>query len=339
MKILKRALLVLIVLIGIYLIIGLFAPSHVHVERSTFIESNAATVFGEINSLKQWKKWSYWDNIDSNMASNYEGPEAGVGAKHVWESSNDSVGNGSLTITKSEPNSFVETELAFEDMGTSLGGWKIRDTTGGVIVNTYMDIDVPFYAAPMTFFFNFDEMLGNDFQKSLEGLKRHIANLPSAPTTSVAIVETTLGPLKIMTIADSCTEKEIGMRLGSLYGEIGGVMNKQGLSMAGSPFAIYHRSDLTISPRFFVFDAGVSVDKKGKSDSRVTYQEIPLMKVVRGSFYGPYEQTSIAHELIDQWITDHGKTIVGFPWEVYVTDPGTEPDPSKWLTEIYYPIQ
>jgi len=201
MKILKRAPLVLVILIGAYLIIGLFTPSNVHVERSTYIESDAVTVFGEINSLRQWKKWSYWDNIDSNMTSTYEGLEAGFGAKHIWESSNDRVENGSLTITSSETNYFIETELAFEDMGTSLGGWKIRDTTGGVIVNTYMDMNVPFYAAPMMFFFNFDEILEKEFQKSLEGLKRHIANLPSPDTTEVAIIETTLGPLEIMTVA------------------------------------------------------------------------------------------------------------------------------------------
>jgi AraC family transcriptional regulator len=29
----------------------------------------------------------------------------------------------------------------------------------------------------------------------------------------------------------------------------------------------------------------------------------------------------------------------GDPWEVYVTDPGDEPDPSKWQTELVYPIE
>ena len=29
----------------------------------------------------------------------------------------------------------------------------------------------------------------------------------------------------------------------------------------------------------------------------------------------------------------------GAPWEVYVTDPGAEPDQSKWRTEIFFPVR
>ena len=31
--------------------------------------------------------------------------------------------------------------------------------------------------------------------------------------------------------------------------------------------------------------------------------------------------------------------IIGNPWEVYIAGPMNEPDTSKWITEIYYPIQ
>lgn len=29
----------------------------------------------------------------------------------------------------------------------------------------------------------------------------------------------------------------------------------------------------------------------------------------------------------------------GAPWEVYVTDPGAEPDQSKWRTDIFFPLR
>ena len=29
----------------------------------------------------------------------------------------------------------------------------------------------------------------------------------------------------------------------------------------------------------------------------------------------------------------------GPSWEVYVTDPGAEPDTSKWQTDIYFPVE
>jgi effector-binding domain-containing protein len=32
-------------------------------------------------------------------------------------------------------------------------------------------------------------------------------------------------------------------------------------------------------------------------------------------------------------------TVIGAPWEVYVTDPMVEKDTAKWQTDIYYPVQ
>jgi hypothetical protein len=64
MKILKRIALVLGVLVGIWLILALFAPSNVRVERTAMINAPAAIVFDQVNTLQHWKAWSYWDNID-----------------------------------------------------------------------------------------------------------------------------------------------------------------------------------------------------------------------------------------------------------------------------------
>lgn len=340
MKIIKRIALVFGILIGIYLIIGLFTPSKAHIERTLFMQVNSTTVFNEINTLTHWKSWSYWDNIDPKMKSEFEGPESGVGAKHLWESTNDSVGKGSLTITKSEPGKFVETELWFEGMGTSVGGWKIRDTTGGVLVTTYMDVEFPFYAGPMLLFMNMDKALGGDFEKSLYALHEHCKSLSSADRIAeIRIEATTMPPMKIMTISDSCYESEISMRLGMLYGEIGAEMNKQGLTQAGAPFGIYHVVTTKDTVMYFRFEAGIQIDKPGKSNGRVEYKETTGGNVVKGLHYGPYDKTPTSHDQLSKWILANGKTVTGSPWEVYVTDPGAEPDPAKWLTEIYYPIQ
>lgn len=340
MKIVKRIAIVLAILIGIYLIIGLFSPSKAHIERTTFIGVSSQVAFGEINDLTHWKNWSYWDNIDPTMKSSFEGPQSGVGAKHLWESTNDSVGKGTLTITKSEPGKFVETELAFEGMGTSLGGWTIRDTSGGVVVTTYMDIEMPFYAAPMMLFANMDKMLGGDFEKSLAGLKKHCESLTAGTSVAEIQIEATVMPaMKLMTITDSCSEKEISMRLGMLYGEIGAEMQKQGMKQSGAPFGIYHHVTMNDSVTYFRFEAGVPVDKAGTSNGRVKYSDSPGGNAVKGIHLGPYELTPASHEQILKWITNNGKTVAGSPWEVYVTDPGTEPDASKWITEIYYPVQ
>lgn len=340
MKILKGIGITLVVLAALYFILALFGPSECNVQRSIVINQRPDVVFNEINDLRQWKNWSYWDNIDPNMQSTYEGPEAGVGAKHLWESENKNVGKGSLTITKSEPNSLIECELAFEGMGSSTVGFTLKDTTGGTLVTTYMHSKTPFLFRPMMLFMNMDEMVGGDFEKTLAGLKNHTEALGS-PTMADYKMEAAMTPAwMVMTIADSATESDISQKFGMLYGEIGAAMEKQGLKQAGAPFAIYenvqHNPDGSMK---FWFKAGIPVDKKGKNAGRVVYSETKATEAVKCNYYGGYNNMEACHNAIHQHISDNGKTISGAPWEVYVTDPGMEPDSTKWLTEIYYPVQ
>lgn len=341
MRILKGIGIGLVLIIAIYVILALFGQSKIHVERSTMINASAATVYNEINTLTHWKSWSYWDNLDPKMQSTYEGPESGVGAKHIWKSENDSVGNGSLTITKSEPYTFVETTLEFEGMGTSVGGWKIKDTTGAVHVTTYMDMEIGFLFRPMMMFMDMDEMLGEDFEKSLKGLKDHCESLPSPEMTAELNIEaTTMPAMKIMYIADSADEKTIGQKLEASYATIQSEMAKQGLVQNGSVLAIYNKVEKHADGSMhFWMDIGIPVDKEGKNAGNVKYKETPGGNMVRGDHYGPYETTPASHEAMDKWMVKNGETVTGGPWEVYVTDPGTEPDQAKWLTQIYYPVQ
>jgi effector-binding domain-containing protein len=42
---------------------------------------------------------------------------------------------------------------------------------------------------------------------------------------------------------------------------------------------------------------------------------------------------------IQAWLEENARCVAGSPWEVYATDPGAEPDVSKWVTEVYYPLE
>jgi effector-binding domain-containing protein len=40
-----------------------------------------------------------------------------------------------------------------------------------------------------------------------------------------------------------------------------------------------------------------------------------------------------------KYVEDNQLAANGDPYEVYVTDPGTEPNPEKWLTVLYHPVK
>jgi effector-binding domain-containing protein len=54
---------------------------------------------------------------------------------------------------------------------------------------------------------------------------------------------------------------------------------------------------------------------------------------------GPYQGLQGAFARLRSWIGEHGEAAAGPSWEVYVTDPRTEPDATNWITDIYQPLR
>ena len=51
------------------------------------------------------------------------------------------------------------------------------------------------------------------------------------------------------------------------------------------------------------------------------------------------QENGVIQPLIVSYIKDNNLEMNGAPYEVYVTDPQDVPDPSKWITELYWPIK
>jgi effector-binding domain-containing protein len=337
MKFIKRIGMVLAVLIVLWTLLAFFGPKRIHVERSMAMQTDASVPFNQVNTLKNWKNWSYWDHLDTvTMKDTWEGPEAGAGAKHGWDSPNKQVGKGTLTITKSEPNRFVETELYFDGMGTSMGGWKMADTAGMAKVTTYMDMDVAFMMRPVMLFMNMDKMLGDDFEKSLTSLKNYCEKMPKQE--QYTLVEKDQPAMMLLTVKDSVKNiAEIGPKLGEMFQKVGVEMKKAGAEFAGPVFAVYS----VFKPgENIVFEAGVQVNRKvtGKM-KEVRYWETQPGKVVCLDYYGPYDKMQPAYDQINQWAKDNNKKLGKDAWELYVGDPGLEKDPMKVLTQVMYYIE
>ena len=57
--------------------------------------------------------------------------------------------------------------------------------------------------------------------------------------------------------------------------------------------------------------------------------------------FGPHgaEEEREALEAIVAWLDREGRKPAGPPRETYLTDPGENPDPETWRTEIAQPLQ
>ena len=338
MKALKRIFIGLLVIIIVAVAASFFLPSEVHVERSTEIGAPAKVVFAQINDLKKWEQWGPWYEKDPNIKGEYSGPEAGVGATYSWESDHKEVGEGSVTITESVEGQSIKTSLDFMKEGKATGDFIFEAVEENVTKVTWsMDADMGMNPIGKFMGLMMDKMVGPDFEKGLANLKSYTESIPVEPENpfNIAIKEYNSQPM--YAIRDSTNTDSIGGKMEEVYGELLAFLKESGDSIAGPPIAIWF--EWNEEEKKCVFEAAIPVTSLGKVSGRVFIDSIPTCTVVTATHFGAYSESANIHEAIDEYLIANNHTPIGSPWEVYVTDPSTEPDTSKWQTEIYYPIK
>ena len=66
---------------------------------------------------------------------------------------------------------------------------------------------------------------------------------------------------------------------------------------------------------------------------------LPETETYLVDYYGPYDGAVKAHDALEQFHTARDLPVPRPVVEQYVTDPGQEPDPNKWLTKVFYPAK
>jgi effector-binding domain-containing protein len=78
---------------------------------------------------------------------------------------------------------------------------------------------------------------------------------------------------------------------------------------------------------------------KGKCDEGMNCTVIKACKCVKVTYLGAYESNNIAYEAAKNYIAEHKLEVTGEPWEEYENDPMEVKDPSKFITNVYWPIK
>ena len=136
------------------------------------------------------------------------------------------------------------------------------------------------------------------------------------------------------TVREEIGRDDITEALGRMYQAVGAAIAKQGVEADGSPFARYHDFGDIID-----LEAGMPVAAPIEQDGDVKPSMLPGGPAAIAVHRGPYEGLATTYDAIGTWIEQSDRQANGGPWEIYLTDPGTEPDPTNWLTEIIWPLK
>jgi effector-binding domain-containing protein len=130
-------------------------------------------------------------------------------------------------------------------------------------------------------------------------------------------------------------QSSLSLALGRVHQAVREALQKQGVTGSSGPFARYHTLGETVD-----FEAGVMVDKPIAPDGDVKPGQLPSGPAAIAVHAGPYDTLGATYDAMRSWLDGNPDYVAnGGPWEIYLTDPSAEPDPSKWLTEIIFPLR
>jgi uncharacterized protein YndB with AHSA1/START domain len=148
-------------------------PDQFRVERRARINATPDKVFSFLNDFKRWSIWSPWEKLDPNLTRRHSGADSGQGAIYEWEG-NKKVGKGRMEIRKSVPASNLVITLDFIEPWSAhnTAEFTLAPAAGATDVTWAMYGPNLFMTKVMTIFMSMDKMVGKDFERGLENLKR-----------------------------------------------------------------------------------------------------------------------------------------------------------------------
>lgn len=336
---LKKVLYAIVIAVIAFLVIGVFLPRHVHVERSVAIDRPAATVFTVLNGYTHFLAWSPWSARDSGARYERSGPATGVGARLNWSGDPRLVGSGWQEIVASEPYRRVAMHLDFEQQGTAETYFLIEEAEPGVRLTWGFDTDLlagqSLLGGVLARYFGlfFDRWIGADYENGLARLKAYVESLPPADFASLDVDVVRVEPQDILfvRIDDLPDSLDLDARLGTAYRAISGFMTANGIERAGQPLTLTRAAgDHGLSLEAAVPVLPTAVEAAGL----VRVGRTPGGRAVRAAHRGPHAALGQTYDELAAWIAAHALEEGPATWEEYVSDPAETP-PDELLTYIY----
>ena len=338
----KKFLIVIGILVVIIVLLGLFAPKDYTVARSINMKASKEVVYEQISLLKNFNSWSPWAELDSAMVTTYEGTDGTVGAKSHWEGNKD-VGKGTMELKLLTPNEKVETTVHFIEPWESISEsfYSIAENGDSLTVTWSFSGHNAFPSNIFGLFMNMDDMLGTDFNKGLNKLKIKCESTISEDKTynSYKIIEFDYQGGEFIAVKKQLKMEEMSAFFQQSAGQVMGYMQKNNIGINGTVTGLYYSWDEEKQESESAFAVPFLSTKELKLDKGLEVIKLNPSKAIKIEYYGAYEKSANAHYAMDEYMKEKGIDHVPPVVEEYITDPTTEADTTKWLTNIIYLIQ
>ncbi|SHJ11421.1 effector-binding domain-containing protein [Mesonia phycicola] len=336
--------LLLIIIIGGSIYIATLDGNY-QIEETKVVKAPVTMVFNEINDFKNWEKWSSWANEDNNTVFNYTEKTKGEGASLDWVS--EDFEDGKIQTIEVIPNKSIHQEITLKmpfSESTSTLYWLFETIDGSTKVTWGIEGERSFFDKILLLIQNksIPKELQPKFKQSLTNLDKAIALKMKQYNINIdGITEYASGYYMYITTASKNTPEALSNKMNNIFPEVANFMQKNNIKMSGHPLTIYN--EINEANGTVIISCGIPtpVNIDTPEDSMVFCSFLPNTKAIKATLKGNYSNLPEAWSQLTTYLekTDFEKNTEINSFEVYITDPETEPNPANWETEIYIPIQ
>lgn len=155
--------------------------------------------------------------------------------------------------------------------------------------------------------------------------------------TSVKPELVELAPQSTLSMRFAVSPTEFEAKLSRAFSAVRKYAEAQGVEITGWPFVRYHAHDE--AAHSFDLEAGLPVAAPVAGDGEIAAGTLPGGLAATLLHVGPYQELGASHWALRGWVEREGHHPNGGPWDDYLTNPHEEPDPARWETRIYQPLQ
>ncbi|MCM4158057.1 effector binding domain-containing protein [Gramella sp. AN32] len=313
------------------------------VEDSKMIAAPQELVFNEVNDYTTWKEWEPWSEDSDDMIINYGRKTSGEGASYSWKSEN--MGDGEMETIKANPHNSLQQKMVMKTPfgeSESIVYWKFDKVEDSTRVTWGMKGDQSFMEK---LYFSFQdesitEMMNPMFKKGLNNLDRVLTKKMSTYSINVDGLTQHGGGFYMYT-ATSSRISQIRDKMMTMFTDVGNYMRNNNIQISGDPLVIYNewneeRGNTIFSAGYFTPSEVIT-----PAESEILTSFIPNQQVLKTTLKGNYDNLQEAWDKAFAYLAENNletdETLK--PFEVYITGPNDNANPSEWVTEIFIPIK
>ncbi|MFV8367190.1 SRPBCC family protein [Flavobacterium sp. XS1P27] len=307
------------------------------VERSQIINSPKSTVFNFVNDYRNWEDFSSWIVEDPEMQITYPKKTIGPGASISWEGKE---GTGDMLTVFVKENDSISQKMNYDGTSSSVF-WSFKDTIGGTKVTWKTTGKMSFTMKVYTAFNGgINKIIGETYEKSLANLDKTLDFEINTYAVKVNGLVKKLGTFYLRQTFTSEISKVI--KNGQIvFPKMITFCEQNNIELNGKPFIIYHTYDTVIGLTKLSFCVPIKNQILTSSGSDILTGKLEPFDAVKTTLTGDYSHTKKALDKAKTYINTNRIAIdPTFSHVENFTISKTEiKNPSKWVTEIYYPIK